>query len=183
MDINKQKIFQITLYLLSICKNYGGENTKSISMLWTLMLISTFAFLIAGISSAEDEDERNGEMGEAVYGVAITNVSWIDEWVLISNIGADAQDLNGWTLKDEQGHSYAFPEGFVLEPGDGVMVHTNVGNDTNDDLYWNMGNPIWNNAGDVATLMDAEGNVVSQYPGPEEDQNREEDAEQDDADE
>ncbi len=147
------------------------------------MLISASAFFIAGISSAEDEDAGNGEIGETVYGVVITNISWIDEWVLISNIGADAQDLTGWTLKDEQDHSYAFPEGFVLDPEDGVTVHTNVGNDTNDDLYWNMGNPIWNNGGDVATLMDAEGNVVSQYPEPEEDQSYEEDAEPDDADE
>jgi hypothetical protein len=39
-----------------------------------------------------------------------------------------------------------------------------------------MGNPIWNNDDDVATLMDDEGNIVSQYPEPEEDQNGEEDA-------
>jgi competence protein ComEC len=88
-----------------------------------------------------------------------------------------SQDLTGWTLKDEQNHTYAFPEGFILAPGEVVMVHTGVGDDSAIDLYCNMGNPIWNNAGDVATLMDAEEKVVSQYPEPEEDQNDEADAE------
>jgi competence protein ComEC len=92
-------------------------------------------------------------------------------------LGESAQDLTGWTLKDEQNHTYAFPESFTLAPGEVVMVNTGVGDDSATDLYCNMGSPIWNNAGDVATLMDAEGNIVSQYPGPEEDQNDEADAE------
>ncbi|KQC13458.1 MAG: hypothetical protein APR56_05260 [Methanosaeta sp. SDB] len=129
------------------------------------------AFIAAGISSAEDIDGSIGEVEEGVYGVVITNASWVDEWVEIMNQGESAQDLTGWTLKDEQDHIYAFPEGFVLEPGAIVIVHTSVGDDTATDLYCNMGSPIWNNAGDVATLMDAEGDVVTQYPEPEEDQN------------
>ena len=154
-----------------------------ISMERSLMLISVLAFIAAGISSAEDIDESIGEVEEAVYSVAITNASWVDEWVEITNQGQAAQDFTGWTLKDEQDHAYPFPEGFTLAPGGVVMVHTGVGDDTATDLYCNMGSPIWNNAGDVATLMDAEGNVVSQYPEPEEDQNDEEDAEPTEVDE
>jgi hypothetical protein len=150
---------------------------NSMSMVRILMLISALAFFAAGISSAEDVDAAIDEEAEAVYGVVITNASWVDECVEISNLGESAQDLNGWTLKDEQNHTYAFPESLVLEPGGTVMVHTGVGNDSAIDLYCNMGNPIWNNAGDVATLMDAEGNIVSQYPEPEEDLNDAEDAE------
>lgn len=156
---------------------------NSMSMVRILMLISALAFFAAGISSAEDAGAAIDEESEAAYGVVITNASWVDEWVEITNQGEAAQDFTGWTLKDEQDHAYAFPEGFILEPGEVVMVHTSVGNDTAADLYCNMGSPIWNNAGDVATLMDAEGNVVSQYPELEEDQNDEADAEPTEVDE
>jgi hypothetical protein len=39
-----------------------------------------------------------------------------------------------------------------------------MGNDTAEDLYWNRSLSIWNNDGDVATLKDASGNIVSRYP-------------------
>lgn len=48
-----------------------------------------------------------------------------------------------------------------------MVVHTGVGDDSETDLYMNQGNPVWNNDGDVATLIDEEGNIVSQYPAPE----------------
>ncbi len=148
---------------------------SSISTLRMLVLVSALVFA-AGISSAEDIDAGIGEMTESAYGVMIVNASWADEWVEIENYGEAAQDLTGWTLQDLQEHIYDFPEGFVLAPGEAVTVHTGVGDDTATDLYWDKGSPIWNNVADVATLMDDEGTIVSQYPEQEEDQNGEEDA-------
>lgn len=148
---------------------------SSISTLRILVLVSALVFA-AEISLAEDGGENIGEMAEFAYSVVITDASWADEWVEIVNYGKAAQDFAGWTLRDVQEHIYDFPEGFVLEPGDAVTVHTGVGDDTATDLYWNMGSPVWNNAGDVATLMDGGGNVVSQYPEPEGDLDGEESA-------
>lgn len=142
---------------------------SSISMVRGLVLISALVFVAAGLSLGEDTEKEMEEGTDAVYGVVITNASWVDEWVEISNPGDSAQDFTGWSLKDEQNHTYNFPEDFVLLPGRVVVVHTGVGDDSANDLYMNMGNPIWNNAGDVATLIDAEGRVVSQYPEPQED--------------
>jgi len=130
------------------------------------VLILALVF-VGGFSSAEEGDAGVGEMTWPVGSVVIADASWEDEWVLISNLGEFAQDFTGWTLKDAQDHIYDFPEGFVLGPGETVTVHTRVGDDTATDLYWNLGSPVWNNAGDVATLMDDEGNIVSQYPEPE----------------
>ena len=141
---------------------------SSISTLRILVLVSALVFA-AVISSAEEADSGIGEMAESADGVVIVNASWADEWVEIVNYGEAAQDLTGWTLQDLQEHVFDFPEGFVLEPGGVVVVHTGVGDDTATDLYWDMGSPVWNNDADVATLMDDEGNVVSQYPEPEED--------------
>jgi hypothetical protein len=145
---------------------------NSISTLRILVLVSALVFA-AGISLAEEADAGIGGMAESVYSVVITGASWADEWVEIENYGEVAQDFTGWTLQDLQEHIYDFPEGFVLAPGEAVMVHTGVGDDTATDLYWDMGNPVWNNDADVATLMDDEGNVVSEYPEPEEDLNGE----------
>ena len=141
---------------------------NSISMVLKLILISALAISAVGISWAEGEDVGIDAEEDGVYGVGIENVSWVDEWVEISNLGEAAQDLTGWTLRDEQNHTYTFPEGFVLMEGVSVLVHTGVGDDTATDLYMDLASPIWNNGGDVATLLDPDGNVISTFISPEE---------------
>ena len=87
----------------------------------------------------------------------------IDEWIEISNLGTEDVSLAGWTLQDAQNHTYSFPD-FSLSSGAKAKIHTGMGNDTSEDLFWNRSSSIWNNGGDVATLKDASGNVVSLYP-------------------
>jgi competence protein ComEC len=109
-------------------------------------------------------------------GIVITNASFAapspekenlnDEWVEISNQGTSDVNLTGWTLEDGQNHTYTFPD-FSLKAYADVVLHTGIGSDTFEDLYWNRKTAIWNNDGDVATLKDASGAVVSSYPGEE----------------
>jgi hypothetical protein len=87
-----------------------------------------------------------------------------EEWVEISNLGDVSHNIAGWFLHDEQNHGYYFPDDFVLDSGAAVKVHTGKGNDSATDLYMNMAASIWNNDGDVATLEDDMGNVVSHWP-------------------
>jgi len=111
--------------------------------------------------------------GAAESSIAITNANFaapspekenlIEEWVEISNLGTADVSLAGWTLEDAQNHTYAFLD-FSLKAGAKAKIRTGMGNDTAEDLYWNRGSSIWNNDGDVATLMDASGNMVSRYP-------------------
>jgi len=111
--------------------------------------------------------------GAAESGIAITNANFvatspekenlIDEWVEISNLGSSDVSLAGWTLEDAQNHSYAFLD-FDLKAGAKAKIRTGIGNDTSEDLFWNRGSSIWNNDGDVATLKDSSGNIVSRYP-------------------
>ncbi len=84
----------------------------------------------------------------------------LGEYVLIKNEGLVDVDMSGWQLKDEQNHVYTFPNGFILEAGASVKVHTGPGNDTNTDLYWGRRQAVWNNNGDTAYLYDAEGHLV-----------------------
>jgi hypothetical protein len=111
--------------------------------------------------------------GAEESGIAITNTNFAaptpekenlnEEWVEISNLGSSDVSLAGWTLEDAQNHTYAFPD-FSLAAGANAKIHTGIGDDASGDLYWNRSSSIWNNGGDVATLKDASGNIVSRYP-------------------
>jgi competence protein ComEC len=83
-----------------------------------------------------------------------------DEYVVLANDGDGPLELSGWTLADEAGHTYTFPDGFTLAAGEQVTVHTGSGTDTATDLYWGAGSPVWNNAGDTVVVRDASGEVV-----------------------
>jgi hypothetical protein len=111
--------------------------------------------------------------GAAESGIAITNANFAapspekenlgEEWVEISNNGTEDVSMAGWTLEDAQNHTYKFPD-FSLKAGAKAKIRTGTGTDTSEDLFWNRSSSIWNNGGDVATLMDASGNQVSRYP-------------------
>lgn len=94
------------------------------------------------------------------------------EIVTIANRGEAPQNMSGWRLvsgpEDKQQISYAFPAGFVLEAGKSVRLHSFKGTDSADDLYWgrgslNAGRNIWGKKGDVGTLFDGNGWLVSRF--------------------
>lgn len=85
------------------------------------------------------------------------------EWVEISNSRYSDVDLAGWTLNDDGNHAYNFPSGFKIKSGNSVKIHTGSGADTESDLYWNSGRPVWNNDGDTATLKDKGGKVIDSF--------------------
>lgn len=89
-----------------------------------------------------------------------TNGSLNKEYVQVRNFGAKAWTLTGWTIRDKSGFKYAFPDGFSVEPGDTVTIHTGTGKDRALHLYWDQGNYVWNNTGDKATLKNPSGRVV-----------------------
>ena len=83
-----------------------------------------------------------------------------DEYVVFRNDGDSSLNLTGWTVSDESGKTYQFPDGFTLDPGATVALHTGSGTDTETDLYWDAGRPVWNNDGDTVTVTTSEGEVV-----------------------
>jgi competence protein ComEC len=83
-----------------------------------------------------------------------------DEYVVLENTGDTTVDLSGWTLSDAADHTYTFPEGVTLAPDARVTVHTGSGTDTETDLYWGSGAPIWNNDGDTVIVRTGDGTIV-----------------------
>ena len=81
-----------------------------------------------------------------------------DESIVIVNQSDVATDLAGWVLRDESSrHRHTFPEGATIGPGESWRV-------TSADPGWSPGGePVWNNDGDLALLLDPAGNVVSRW--------------------
>ena len=50
-----------------------------------------------------------------------------------------------------------------LSSGESIVLHTGSGADTENDLYWGLSSPVWNNNGDTGTLMNDEGEEVDVY--------------------
>jgi hypothetical protein len=130
-------------------------------------LIFSLVVLFLGTALGQGENSSTDSQ------IAISNANFIapspekenlnGEWVEVSNNGTSDANLTGWTLEDAQNHTYTIPD-FSLKAGAKVVIRTGIGNDTSEDLFWNKNTSIWNNSGDVATLMDAAGNIVSRYP-------------------
>jgi LysM repeat protein len=86
------------------------------------------------------------------------------EMVQIINQGPFVR-LTGWTLSDEADHVYVFPD-FSLWGGGAINIHTASGSNTTTDLYWGQPNTVWE-IGELITLSDAEGKVITTYTVPE----------------
>lgn len=85
-----------------------------------------------------------------------------DEYIVFTNRGDEAVDLSGWTLSDEAGFTYEFPDGVTLPAGVTLTLHVGGGEDTETDLYWGRSRPTLNNDGETVTLRDASGTVVAE---------------------
>ena len=89
------------------------------------------------------------------------------EVVTIENSGASTRDMTGWKVSDDGlGHTFNFPNGFLLRPGSSMKLVTGgSGQDTESAIYWKK-RTVWNNDGDTARLFDPSGETVSERECP-----------------
>jgi hypothetical protein len=115
---------------------------------------------------AEDDDSKN------ING----------EWVRLTNPTASPVSLRGWWLRDShlrirtgknKGKGFIFPSNAVVPAFGALRVHVGRGSNSATDLYWGLGESIFENAtndkkavGDGAYLYDPRGNIRSfaMYP-------------------
>jgi uncharacterized membrane protein len=86
------------------------------------------------------------------------------EWVIVRNAGGESLSLAGWQLKDEDRNVFTFPN-LTLNSTGAVQIHTISGTNTVIDLYWGLGDPVWQ-SGEEAQLLDPSGNVRAVYTVP-----------------
>ncbi len=87
------------------------------------------------------------------------NYNLNDEYIKIKNTGSSAIDMTGWSIQDEAGNTYHFPNGFIIQPGSEV-IYSGSGTNTNSQLYWGAQHAIWNNNGDTIYIIDSTGRVI-----------------------
>ncbi len=86
------------------------------------------------------------------------NYNLNDEWIEFRALVAGS--LIGYSVEDEAGHTYFFPDR-VFAAGDVFKLRTGTGTDTQTDLFWNAsGSAIWNNSGDTIKILDPQGHVL-----------------------
>ncbi|MFF9212966.1 MULTISPECIES: lamin tail domain-containing protein [unclassified Streptomyces] len=88
-----------------------------------------------------------------------SNRSLNAEWVEITNNTRRAVNLDGWTLSDEDGHTYIFHH-YRLDGRTTVRIHTGEGRDSRHDLFQDRRNYVWNNDHDTATLRNDHGRFI-----------------------
>ena len=86
------------------------------------------------------------------------------EIVVVRFEGEGQLNLSGWQLKDENGNTFSFLQ-ITLYPNGAVQVHTVTGTDTVIDLYWGIGEAVWN-SGENARLFDSQGDLRAVYRVP-----------------
>jgi competence protein ComEC len=83
-----------------------------------------------------------------------------DEFLVFENHGDARIALTGWTVSNDAGESYSFPDGVTLGPGDRLTLRSGSGRDAGDELYWDAARPVWPNAGGTVLVRDDEGRRV-----------------------
>ncbi|MET8289473.1 lamin tail domain-containing protein [Streptomyces sp. NPDC005132] len=88
-----------------------------------------------------------------------SNYSLNREWIDVTNTSRRSVNLDGWTLSDEDGHTYTFRH-YRLDGRATVRVHTGVGRDTYRDVCQDRRNYVWDNRSDTATLRNDHGRFI-----------------------
>ncbi len=144
---------------------YTGEGTDTDSELYwgsgTPIWNDGGDTVFAYDSTGDPEVEHTYPQGELA--VAEVNAVGDDENVVFENVGGSDLDLTGWTVEDEAGYDYQFPDGFTLAAGSRVTLYTGEGTDTDSELYWGSGTPIWNDGGDTVHVYDGAGQLVVEH--------------------
>jgi endonuclease YncB( thermonuclease family) len=86
-----------------------------------------------------------------------------DEYVEITNLGDQPQDLDGCMLIDvsDGNPSFIFPS-YILAPGESVRVYTNEYHPEWGNFSFESPTAVWNNSEpDTAALYDNQGNILS----------------------
>ena len=88
------------------------------------------------------------------------------EYLVFENTGQETLDLSGWTVSDDADHSYRFPDGTTIAPGERLTLYTGEGTDGGGNLYWGADAAVWNNGGDTIRVHDASGRLVLEETYP-----------------
>ena len=138
-------------------------------MIWTRINIPSSAPLFDEENADAEETEATTPVpgdyaGQLEISVIIGAGDVDSERVSIEHVGDTDVSLAGWRLVDEDGNQYRFPA-LVLHPGGEVMLFSQEGDDSVNELYWGRDDPVWTE-GEEAGLIDPDGETQATYLVP-----------------
>jgi LysM repeat protein len=110
------------------------------------------------LAPTADDENTDIEIVGIVSGGDVTA-----EGIRIRNNGR-LVDITDWVLTDADGNEYTFGEQLIFSNSE-LTLYTRTGQDVPIARYWGLETAVWQ-AGDVVTLVDADGNVQASYRVP-----------------
>jgi beta-lactamase superfamily II metal-dependent hydrolase len=152
------------LILLYLYKQNTKKHNRPKPLPWPFWVVFFIAFIVGAIAGAYAAIAPE----KGCYDVVIVELVCdpvggpLEEIVALQNIGNHTVDMDRWKLCDiGDKHCYTF-ERFKLAKQATVKLWTGMGVDTINELYWKQKNPIWDNNGDTARLLDSKGRIVDE---------------------
>lgn len=124
------------------------------------------SFLSCSLISRKQSDEHWQQLNklQALSQVQIDTIDYkgqqntLDESVTLSNRGSLAINIGEWRIQaGSPSQVYIFPKNTYLPAYEALRVDTSG----KTEHSFNSNRPIWNNRGDMGTLLDEEGQVIS----------------------
>ena len=155
--------------MLSIIPNEdSNDNELSAAVLHRLQAIGSTTALLGHTGTVRVWMAHTGPQMEPVAapgkpaGLAITALDPVAESVTVTNQSNAAVDLTGWSLLTDKGNDcYFFPAGSTLASGESVTIWSGVESAPEGGLLWSAGKMWRDKNGNLATLTDPYGRVVS----------------------
>lgn len=83
-------------------------------------------------------------------------------WVEIANEGIAARNMTGWRLTNRENSTYTFSN-ISLDSGSILRIHEGSGIRSGINIYTNSTMPLFNESGDVITLLDPQDEIAAEY--------------------
>jgi len=161
------KIFRIVFYIILNILISAGTIWLMFSFLNPGMIdqdIQLDAATGFGQSDNNEEDIATVIPDKLIIESVISAGNLEYERVTINHNSTEKFSLSGWQLVDVDGEAFTFPP-IDLYPGGSLTIYSKAGNDTVTELYWGMGNSIWE-AGEIVYLTDPAGYPQAMYVIP-----------------
>lgn len=151
-------------YRRTLARIYDGDEYLNLRLV-QLGLASKFlvdSSELSLFSKAESEAVSEGAgiwKKSAYFGCFGAKIDAEGEDVELKNSGCGPVPLKEFYLKDESRKIYKFGD-ITIPAGESIILHTENGESTETDLFWNSKTSIWNNDRDTLYLFDSEGKIA-----------------------
>lgn len=88
-----------------------------------------------------------------------------EESIRLTNDGDEPVDVTGWQASDDGRQNVYVFSPLVLPAGGSVTLTTGCGPDSETQLFWCALDEVWNDAGDAATIVGADGRLIATAAG------------------